>query len=118
MASIWKAAGIDVISLASNHAMEWGPDATLDTIELFRSMGKHVIGAGSEGDEARKPAIVECNGVKIAFLAYCSVLREGHAAGPGKAGVAPMRVHVAHLPIEWQPGTPLTVLTTLYEEDV
>lgn len=118
LASIWQTAGIDVVSMASNHTMEWGPDATLDTIEMFRGMGKHVIGAGKDADEARKPAIVERNGVKIAFLAYCSVLREGHAAGPGKCGIAPMRVHVTHTPVEWQPGTPLTPMTSPYEEDV
>src|SRR5689334_3642448 len=37
-ASIWKAADIDIISLASNHTMDWGPDPLLDTIELFRGM--------------------------------------------------------------------------------
>ena len=93
MAGVWNAAGIDVVSLASNHAMDWGPDALLDTIELFRGMGKHVIGAGRDAEEARKPAIVERNGVKIAILAYCSVLRDGQAAGKGKAGIAPMRAH-------------------------
>src|SRR5690242_18026561 len=59
MASIWQTAGIDIISMASNHAMDWGPDPVLDTIELFRGMGKHVIGAGKNEEEARKPAIIE-----------------------------------------------------------
>src|SRR5215218_5687530 len=92
-ASVWKAAGIDVVSLASNHAMDWGPDALLDTVELFRGMGKIVIGAGRDAEEARAPAIVERNGVRIAILAYCSVLRDGQAAGEGKTGIAPMRAH-------------------------
>src|SRR5262245_31202107 len=39
-ASIWKTAGIDIISVASNHTMDCGPQALLDTIELFRGMGK------------------------------------------------------------------------------
>ena len=84
MADVWNAAGIDIVSLASNHAMDWGPEALLDTIELFRGMGKIVIGAGKDADEARKPAIVERNGVKIAILAYCSVLRDGQAAGKAR----------------------------------
>ena len=69
MAEVWNAAGIDVVSMASNHAMDWGPEAALDSIDLFRGMGKHVVGAGRDAEEARKPAIVECKGVKIAFLA-------------------------------------------------
>lgn len=118
MAAVWKAADIDIISLASNHAMDWGPEAVLDTVELFRGMGKHAIGAGRNAEEARKPAIVECKGVRIAFLAYCSVLRDGQAAGAGKAGIAPMRAHTYYAPEEFQPGTPPTIITEPYEEDV
>lgn len=118
MAGIWKAAGIDVVSLASNHAMDWGPDALIDTIGMFRDMGKQVIGAGRDAEEARKPAIIERNGVRIAILAYCSVLRSGQAAGKGKVGIAPMRAHNHYLAEEFQPGTPPKIVTVPYEEDV
>lgn len=118
MASVWNAAGFDIVSLASNHAMDWGAEALLDTVELFRGMGKLVIGAGRDAEEARAPAIVERNGVKIAFLAYCSVLRDGQAAGMGKAGVAPARAHTYYSPEEFQPGTPPRIITVPYEEDV
>jgi capsule synthesis protein PGA_cap len=118
LASVWNAAGIDIVSLASNHAMDWGAEALLDTVDLFRGMGKLVIGAGKDATEARKPAIVEKNGVKIAFLAYCSVLRDGQAAGEGKAGVAPARAHTHYSPEEFQPGTPPRIITVPYEEDV
>src|SRR3990172_3708231 len=39
LASIWETSGIDVISLASNRTMDYGPEALMDTIELFRGMG-------------------------------------------------------------------------------
>lgn len=118
LASVWNKAGIDIVSLASNHTMDWGPEAMLDTRKLFEGMGKHVIGAGKDAEEARSPAIVEQNGVKIAFLSYCSVLRDGQAAGRGKAGVAPVRVHTYYAPEEFQPGTPPKIITVPYEEDV
>ncbi len=118
LASVWNAAGIDIVSVAGNHNMDWGPDALQDTIELFRGMGKHVIGAGRDAEEARKPAIVEHNGVKIAFLAYCSVLRSGQAAGPGKVGIAPMRAHTYYHPEEFQPGTPPRIITVPFEDDL
>lgn len=118
MAEVWKTSGIDVISLASNHAMDWGPEPVMDTIELFRGMGKHVVGAGANAEEARKPAIVERKGVRIAFLAYCSVLRDGQAAIGTKAGVAPVRAHTYYAPEEFQPGTPPKIITEPYEEDV
>src|SRR3989304_10423907 len=33
MAEVWKAADIDIVSVASNHSMDWGPDALLDTVD-------------------------------------------------------------------------------------
>jgi len=36
MASVFTDCGFDVVSLASNHAMDWGADAMLDTIDLRR----------------------------------------------------------------------------------
>ncbi len=118
MSTVFKAAGFNVVSLASNHAMDWGPEPVLDTVELFRSTGIQVIGAGKDGEEARKPAIFERNGVKVAILAYCSVLRDGQAAGPGKAGVAPLRAHTYYEPEDFQPGTPPKIITVPYEEDL
>jgi hypothetical protein len=118
MAGVWNAAGIDVVSLASNHAMDWGPDAMLDTVDMFRAMGKTVIGAGHNADEARAPALIERNGVKIAILAYCSVLRDGQAAGKNKAGIAPMRAHTHYAAQEFQPGSPPTVITIPHADDI
>ena len=118
MAGVWDAAGIDIVSIASNHAMDWGPAAMLDTVDFFHGRGKLVIGGGRDEEEARKPAIVEKNGVKIALLAYCSVLRDGQAAGKGKAGIAPLRAHTHFAAEEFQPGTPPTVISVPYEEDV
>ena len=118
MASIFSECGFDVASVASNHAMDWGEDALLDTIDLFRKQGIRPIGGGRNLAEAREPAIVEKDGIKVAFLAYCSVLREGYAAGPDKAGVAPLRVHTYYEPAEYQPGIPPRVITVPYAEDL
>src|SRR5262245_34483510 len=35
MASVFGDCGFNVVSMAGNHAMDWGPDAMLDTIELL-----------------------------------------------------------------------------------
>ncbi|MGE5522762.1 MAG: CapA family protein [Rhodospirillaceae bacterium] len=118
MASIFSECGFDVVSVASNHSMDWGPDALLDSIETLRGLGIKTIGAGRNLDEARAPAIVERNGLRIAFLAYCSVLREGYAAENNRAGVAPLRVHTYYEPAEYQPGIPPRVITVPYEQDL
>jgi hypothetical protein len=66
--------------------MDWGAEALLDTIELLRGMGIQTIGGGRNLAEARQPAIFKCKGLRIAMLAYCSVLHEGYAASPDTPG--------------------------------
>ena len=118
MASVFTDCGFNVASVASNHAMDWGPEALLDTIELLRGMGIETAGAGRNLAEARKPAIIECKGLRIALLAYCSVLHEFYAAEPDKPGVAPLRAHARSEPVDYQPGVPPRIVTTPDEEDL
>ena len=118
MVSIFTDCGFNVVSLAGNHAMEWGEDALLDTIAVFRKTGIPVMGAGRNLREARQPAIIEKNGVRVAILAYCSVLREGQEAGPNKIGVAPLRAHTSYEPYEYQAGVPPRIITVPYQEDL
>jgi hypothetical protein len=117
-ASIFSDCGFDLVSVASNHAMDWGPIALQDTIELLQSRGIKTAGAGRNLAEARQPVIFDRKGVKTAFLAYCSVLNEGYAAGPNKPGVAPLRARTFYEPSEYQPGTPPHIISIPYEEDV
>jgi poly-gamma-glutamate synthesis protein (capsule biosynthesis protein) len=118
LASIFSTCGFDVVSVASNHAMDWGPDALLDTLDVLRERGIQTVGAGRNLQEARAPAVLERKGVRVAFLAYCSVLREGYAAKENQPGVAPLRVHTYYEPAEYQPGMPPRVVTAPYEQDL
>lgn len=118
MVSVFTDCGFDVVSVASNHAMDWGGDALLDTIALLDSKGIKTVGAGRNLAEARRPAIIEKNGVRVAFLAYCSILNEGYAAGPDKVGVAPLRAHTYYQCIDYQAGVPPKVVTVPYEDDL
>ena len=118
MASVITDCGFNVVSVAGNHAMDWGPAPLLDTIELLRGMGVQTIGAGRNLAEARQPAIIKCKGLRIAILAYCSVLHEGYAAGPDTPGVAPMRATARFEPVDYQPGVPPRVVTTPDAQDL
>jgi poly-gamma-glutamate synthesis protein (capsule biosynthesis protein) len=108
----FAAAGFDVVSMASNHIMDWGRDALLDSIDRMRRDGMHPVGAGKDIEEARQPVILERNGTRIAFLAYCSVAPVGYYAVPKRAGVAPMRgiTHYEMLEND-QPGTPCEIMS-------
>ena len=118
MASLFSDCGFDVVSVASNHAMDWGEEALLDSIALLQKQGLKTVGAGRNLQEARQPAILERNGVRVAFLAYCSVLNEGYAADTNKAGIAPLRAHTYYEPAEYQPGVPPRIITAPFEDDL
>jgi hypothetical protein len=112
-------AGFDVVSLASNHTMDWGKDALLDCLARMRNDGMQTIGAGKDLAEARTPAFFDKDGARIAFLGYCSVAPIGYYAVPGRAGVAPMRAVTHYEPLEEdQPGTPCEVMTWPVQHDL
>ena len=73
------AMGVDVVSLANNHALDFGPEALFDTIDLLRTQGVMAVGAGGNASEAHAPVIVERNGLRLAFLAYVDVPVEGRS---------------------------------------
>lgn len=118
LANIYTAAGFNVVSLASNHSMGYREVGVLHNIETFHKLGIAAFGTGKNLAEARKPAIVEKNGVKIAFLGYNSILGPRDAATARKPGSTPVRVRTWYEPVDPQPGTPPRVMTMAFEEDV
>jgi poly-gamma-glutamate capsule biosynthesis protein CapA/YwtB (metallophosphatase superfamily) len=114
----YQTAGFDAVSLASNHSLDWGEDAFLDTVDAFSEMGIKTAGAGRTIAEAREPVIMEADGVRVAILAYCSVLLPQYWATETRAGVAPMRAETYYVPYEYQPGTPAQVRTVAFPEDI
>jgi len=112
-------AGINVASFASNHCMDYGADALIDTVKHFEDAGVRMIGAGKNIAEARKPLIVEKNGTKIGWLAYCSILWPRYWADGDRAGCAPARARTLYETLEIdQPGTPPRILTYPNDEDL
>ena len=117
-AAALKLGGFDVLSFASNHSMDMGGKAMLETIITLKDNGFAVIGAGKNIEEARKPAIFERNGTKVAYLAYCSVLRSGYEAGPDKPGCAPLRASTFYEQVDYQPGTPPVIISIANRDDL
>ncbi len=109
------------MSLANNHIMDFGSEGLFQTIELLDAQGIAHCGGGSNLSEARKPAIVECNGVRVAFLSYTSVFAPSFPAAKERPGVVTVRVQTSFMPHPRnfeQPGTPPIVTTVPNPEDV
>ena len=64
------AAGIDIVSLANNHALDYGITAFQDTMRLLDERSIEYAGGGQDRSEAYAPLIVEQNGLTLAFLGY------------------------------------------------
>jgi len=68
-----KAAGVDVVSIANNHALDYGRVGLADTLEAAKVAGVPAVGAGADAAEAYAPWITEVRGTKIAFLGFSQV---------------------------------------------
>jgi len=81
-------AGFDVLTLANNHTVDFGRDALLDTLKAVHEAGIRTIGAGADDVQARRPAIVEAGGLRVAFLGYSDVNPYGFTATSTSPGTA------------------------------
>ncbi|MDP9364913.1 MAG: CapA family protein [Chloroflexota bacterium] len=104
-----RALGVHAVTLANNHLMDYGPPALFDTLAASDRAGLLRCGAGADLDEADRPAWLIHGGRRVALLSVACTLPVESDAGPGKPGIAPLRVGFsfeidANLLVE-QPGT-------------
>ncbi len=85
-----RAAGVDVVTIANNHALDYGRVGLADTLDNARRAGVPAIGAGQNATEAYAPWVTSIRGTRIAFLAFSQVheLEFSWAARDDKAGEA------------------------------
>lgn len=82
-------AGFDVLTLANNHIVDFGPAGIAETLAALDAAGLSGVGAGSNLTEARRSVILEVKDQKVAFLAYSNTFPEAFWAGKDRAGTAP-----------------------------
>lgn len=78
-------AGIDLVSTANNHSLDYGPDALLQQQAMLNNMGIGAPGAGASREEACAPVFRWVGDVAVAFFAFDSTQASFGAApqGPG-----------------------------------
>ncbi|MFD8705118.1 CapA family protein [Kitasatospora sp. NPDC059648] len=79
--------GVDCVTLANNHALDYGFDALTDTRALLERAGVRTVGAGHDVLEAREFAALEAKGVRLAVAAVTDHPEE-YAADEQRPGAA------------------------------
>ncbi len=69
-----QAAGVDVVSMANNHGLDFGPDGLQDSLAAKHSAPIPVVGIGANDTEAFTPAHFTVKGVRIAVIGATQVL--------------------------------------------
>jgi len=83
-----KYAGFDLVSIANNHAWDYGRDAFTDTMTNLASAGISYVGGGHNESEAHTGVIKKIGDTSVGFLAYTNLLPKSLSAVGNNAGVA------------------------------
>ncbi len=67
---VLRAANVNAVSLANNHALDYGYDALIDTLDLLDGASIYHAGAGRTLSEAERPAIMKTGEDKVGFIAF------------------------------------------------
>jgi poly-gamma-glutamate capsule biosynthesis protein CapA/YwtB (metallophosphatase superfamily) len=75
-AALLRGAGFDLLSLANNHSLDFGPDVFRLTGALLGENEIRFVGGGANAAQAHAPVRFEIGGLRVAFLAYVDVASE------------------------------------------
>jgi D-alanyl-D-alanine carboxypeptidase/LAS superfamily LD-carboxypeptidase LdcB len=82
-----KSAGFDIVSFANNHVGDYSDEAFLDTLGRLKENNILFTGAGETYEEAKKPTIIERNGIRVGYLGFSDVGPEFMKATETKPGI-------------------------------
>jgi poly-gamma-glutamate synthesis protein (capsule biosynthesis protein) len=108
LAKDMKAMGVGMVSLANNHATDWGPEGLLETARLLDEAGIAHAGAGRTLKEARQAGILETPKGRIALISVASTFKPNAGANnaigevPARPGISTLRTRKINLITEDQ----------------
>jgi poly-gamma-glutamate capsule biosynthesis protein CapA/YwtB (metallophosphatase superfamily) len=81
-------AGFDILSVANNHAGDWGKEAMTDTYSWLDKAKIKYSGGGLSEEQAYAPKILELGGLKIAYISFSEFGSGYLEATPDNPGIA------------------------------
>lgn len=71
---VFKEMGVDIVSLANNHALDFGTDALEDSFATLDAAGIPYVGAGDSKERAERAIFMERGGRKVGYLSASRVI--------------------------------------------
>ncbi len=102
--------GFHIATMAGNHTYDCGPFGVIDTADKLRELGIIPCGAGANIYEAKTPAFIERNGIKVGVLDYNTVGPSWGWAMSSKPGCAYVEILTVNRGSD-MPGAPAKVYT-------
>ena len=81
--------GVDIVSLANNHASDYGQISLLDSLDTLENAGMPYVGAGRNLEEAMHPYYFESDGYVIAVVSATQIERYAAPSTPGATETSP-----------------------------
>lgn len=81
-------AGFDVMTLANNHILDFGPEGLKETMETLDRLRILYCGAGEDRIRAERAAVLETGGWRVGFLAYSMTYPSEFWADQNRGGTA------------------------------
>jgi poly-gamma-glutamate capsule biosynthesis protein CapA/YwtB (metallophosphatase superfamily)/outer membrane protein assembly factor BamB len=75
-------AGLDLVTLSNNHALDFGYAGLDETLSTVQALGIATIGAGPSQSLAHRPALFNLGGVRVALLGYAAARWNGSVDVP------------------------------------
>ncbi len=88
--------GLDMVTVANNHAVDYGWEGLAQTVEVLKAQGLRVVGAGESVAEAMRPEVVTVGGKRIGVVAFSCLLPTGMAAAQNRPGISPIHVRTSY----------------------
>jgi poly-gamma-glutamate synthesis protein (capsule biosynthesis protein) len=116
--------GVDVVTIANNHAVDYGWAGLRDTREALSDAGIAVIGAGETCTAAMRPIVREVAGVRVGVIAFSCLTPTGTGASKYRPGISAIHVQTAYEIDPWyqmeEPGDPsvVRIRTTVRADDL
>jgi poly-gamma-glutamate synthesis protein (capsule biosynthesis protein) len=91
---LFDSVGVNIVELSGNHNNDWGRDAFLYSLNLFRQRGWKWFAGGENAQAAMQPLLIEHNGNRIALIG-CNY------AGPPGVWATADEPGAAHCNLDW-----------------